>query len=226
LCIAQDPDTADFPGMPQSLTYAGYTDQVWRAEDIPAALVRYVQNPYLEFTEEVTSVNEELETGNGELVTVNTQPNGSRGSRKRTSSVSRARCCSRPKTALPGIEVLVVEDVTAARDAVQRLLEQHGTQVRAVTSAALTTEAFMVRRPDVIVADIGMPDEDGYSMISHLREIEQEQGTPRVPAVAVTAFARTEDRERALSAGFDEHVPKPINPDDLIGALARLARKR
>ena len=71
----------------------------------------------------------------------------------------------------------------------------------------------------MIVADIGMPGEDGYALLTGLRRTEQEQRTTRVPAVAVTAFARSEDRHRALAAGFDEHLPKPIDPERLIAVL-------
>jgi CheY-like chemotaxis protein len=67
-----------------------------------------------------------------------------------------------------------------------------------------------------------MPEEDGYSMIKRLRQCEQEQGTQRVPAVAVTAFAREEDRQCALEAGFDDHLPKPIDPEGLVSAVVRL----
>jgi len=123
------------------------------------------------------------------------------------------------------MDVLVVEDVIAAREAVHRLLEQQGAQVRAVASAARAAEAFVRRRPDVVVTDIGMPDEDGYSLIRRIRQIEKEQGIDRVPAVAVTAFARAEDRQRALAAGFDEHISKPINPEALLNALRRLVNE-
>jgi CheY-like chemotaxis protein/anti-sigma regulatory factor (Ser/Thr protein kinase) len=125
---------------------------------------------------------------------------------------------------LHGVEVLIVEDVTAARQAEQLLLEGAGAQVRSATCAALALEAFAARRPDIVVADIGMPDEDGYSMMKRLRQIEQEERTTRVPAIAVTAFARAEDRQRALAAGFDDHLPKPINPDLLMTTIARLTR--
>ncbi len=123
---------------------------------------------------------------------------------------------------LRGIEVLLVEDETMAREATQRLLEQEGAQVRAVNSAVNAHEAFGIRRPDVIVADIGMPGEDGYTVLTGLRRTEQEQGTARVPAVAVTAFARSEDRQHALAAGFDEHLPKPLDPERLIAVVAQL----
>jgi PAS domain S-box-containing protein len=129
---------------------------------------------------------------------------------------------SRASPALRDIEVLLVEDETMAREATQRLLEQHGAQVRAVSSAANAHEAFEIRRPDVIVADIGMPGEDGYALLTRLRRIELERQTARVPAVAVTAFARSEDRQRALTAGFDDHLPKPVDPEQLIVVVAQL----
>ncbi len=132
---------------------------------------------------------------------------------------------SAPTDQLRGIEVLLVEDEMLAREAIARLLEQYGAQVRAVSSAARAREAFEIRRPDVVVADIGMPQEDGYSLVTSLRRIEESQGTPRVPAVAATAFARTEDRQRALAAGFDEHMAKPVDPERVIEVLARLVRE-
>jgi two-component system, chemotaxis family, CheB/CheR fusion protein len=127
---------------------------------------------------------------------------------------------------IAGLQLLLVEDETAARSATQFLLEQHGAQVRAVSSAALAREALATRRPDAIVADIGMPGEDGYTFLRSIRRVEQEQGLARVPAVAVTAFARVEDREHALAAGFDAHVAKPIDPEELIGVLSRITRDR
>jgi CheY-like chemotaxis protein len=123
---------------------------------------------------------------------------------------------------LTGIEILLVDDETMARAATGRLLEQYGAQVRASSSAAGAREAFEIRRPDVIVADIGMPAEDGNELLASLRSIEQEQGTARIPAVAVTAFARAEDRDRALAAGFDAHLPKPVDPDRLVAVLVKL----
>jgi CheY-like chemotaxis protein/anti-sigma regulatory factor (Ser/Thr protein kinase) len=125
---------------------------------------------------------------------------------------------------LRGIEVLLIEDESMTRQATALMLEQHGAQVRAVSSAARASEAFEIRRPDVIVADVGMPDEDGYALLRRLRSREQEQNWKRVPAVAVTAFARTEDRQLALAAGFDEHLPKPVDPARLVSVLAGLAR--
>jgi two-component system CheB/CheR fusion protein len=131
-----------------------------------------------------------------------------------------------PRDRLRGIRVLLVEDESMAREATARLLEQSGAQVRGVSSAAQAREALASQRPDVIVADIGMAGEDGYTLLAGLRRTEQAQSLPRLPAIAVTAFARSEDRQRALSAGFDEHLPKPVEPEQLIHALMKLARAR
>ncbi|HEY1888871.1 MAG TPA: chemotaxis protein CheB [Steroidobacteraceae bacterium] len=125
---------------------------------------------------------------------------------------------------LKGIDVLLVEDEALAREVTGRLLEEYGASVRAVGSATRAREAFERRRPDVIVGDVGLPGEDGYALLSQLRRIEQAQHSPRVPAVAVTAFARSEDRERALAAGFDEHLSKPVDVERLLALLAQWAR--
>jgi len=124
---------------------------------------------------------------------------------------------------LVGMEVLLVEDEIMAREATELSLKKNGARVRAVESAARAREAYATRRPDVIVADIGMPDEDGYALITQIRRTEQAQRTARVPAVAVTAFARSEDRKRALAAGFDEHLSKPVDCERLVCVLEQLA---
>jgi signal transduction histidine kinase/CheY-like chemotaxis protein len=133
------------------------------------------------------------------------------------------------RPALPNlsrIEVLLVDDEPSAREALSRLLEQYGASVRAVASCAAARRAVTRRRPDVIVADIAMPEEDGYSLIRRLRRDERERHERRIPALAVTAFARLEDRQRALAASFDDHLPKPVDPDRLLAAVAALARSK
>jgi CheY-like chemotaxis protein len=127
---------------------------------------------------------------------------------------------------LRGADLLLVEDETAARAATHFLLEQRGATVRSAQSAAQARQALTVRRPDAIIADIGMPDEDGYAFLRALRRFEQEQGLPPVPAVAVTAFARPADRDCALGAGFNEHLSKPVDPDELVAVLAQLIQDR
>ena len=133
------------------------------------------------------------------------------------------------KPAVPNlsrIEVLLVDDEPSAREALGRLLEQYGASVRAVGSCAAARRAVTQLRPDVIVADIAMPEEDGYSLMRGLRRDERERHERRIPALAVTAFARLEDRQRALAASFDDHLPKPVDPDRLLSAVATLARSK
>ncbi len=137
----------------------------------------------------------------------------------------RADALRDPKV-LQGIDVLLVEDEPTAREATARLLVQFGAQVRPAPSAARARELFEALRPDVILADVGMAGEDGYALIRALRDLEKKRSLPRTPAIAVTAFARTEDRERALAAGFDGHLPKPVNSDRLIDLLAQWKVRR
>jgi len=130
----------------------------------------------------------------------------------------------RPKesTTLRGAQVLLIEDDDAARGATEALLKQYGANVRSVESAARARAVLAEWRPDAIVADIGMPHEDGYAFLAARRRLEQQQNLPRIPAVAVTAFARPEDRDRAIAAGFDHHLPKPLDGEKLAAALGQL----
>jgi signal transduction histidine kinase/CheY-like chemotaxis protein len=125
-------------------------------------------------------------------------------------------------TSLHGVDLLLLEDETAARTATHFLLEQRGATVRSVGSAEQAREALAARRPDAIIADIGMPDEDGYTFLEGVRREDRERKLARIPAIAVTAFARAEDRERALAAGFDDHLPKPVDTEKLIRLLSEL----
>jgi PAS domain S-box-containing protein len=119
---------------------------------------------------------------------------------------------------LAGVRALVVDDEDDARELLKSALENYGADVIAVSSAAeayaLITETPPQERPDVMVTDIGMPDEDGYSLIRRLREWEEAHGA-YIPAVALTAYGRVEDRVNALKAGFQIHVAKPVDPDEL-----------
>jgi len=123
---------------------------------------------------------------------------------------------------LQGVRVLVVDDEADARELLTTLLGQYGAEVIAVTSASEALEALHRLKPNVLVSDIGMPEEDGYTLIRQIRMLKAEQGG-RIPAVALTAYARTEDRTQALLAGFQLHVPKPVNPDELAVVVANLA---
>jgi signal transduction histidine kinase len=121
--------------------------------------------------------------------------------------------------ALTGIRVLLVEDEAEVRDAMLAVLESAGAAVRGAESAPEARQQIDDEQFDVILSDIGMPDEDGYSLIRSLRQ----QGN-RTPAIAVTAFGRPEDRSRALQAGFDLHMPKPVEPRGLFRAIRELLR--
>ncbi|MBH8573881.1 PAS domain S-box protein [Nostocaceae cyanobacterium CENA369] len=123
---------------------------------------------------------------------------------------------------LNGLRVLVVDDEPDTRQLVTTVLGQYGAQVMAVTSAFEAIDALQQFHPDILVSDIGMPQEDGYALIRKLRALSQEQGG-KIPAVALTAYARAEDRTQALLAGFQLHVPKPVNPTELAAVVANLA---
>jgi CheY-like chemotaxis protein len=122
-----------------------------------------------------------------------------------------------------GLRVLVIDDERDSREVTKATLERCKA---IVTTAASAAEAFdWLRgspRPDVIVSDIGMPDENGYAFIRRLRALPREEGG-RIPAVALTAFARADDRRRALTAGFQNHAAKPIEPQELLIVVANLA---
>jgi PAS domain S-box-containing protein len=123
---------------------------------------------------------------------------------------------------LDHLQVLVVDDEADARELLMAVLEQCGAEAIAVASAAEALEALQRWRPDVLVSDIGMPQEDGYVLIGKVRALVPEQGG-RIPAIALTAYARAEDRTRALAAGFQTHVPKPVEPAELAFVIASLA---
>ncbi|MFL6604958.1 MAG: chemotaxis protein CheB [Steroidobacteraceae bacterium] len=126
---------------------------------------------------------------------------------------------------MSGIDVLLVEDEPATRAATALLLRQHGANVREADSANAAREAIAIRRPQLLIADVGLPGEDGYMMLEELRRSEQQNLTPRIPAVAVTAFASSDDRKKAMASGFDEHLPKPLAPDRFVATVAKLLHR-
>jgi PAS domain S-box-containing protein len=123
---------------------------------------------------------------------------------------------------LSDVHVLVVEDDTDARELVAEVLQRCGAHVVTAASATEGMEAFRQRVPDVLVSDIEMPQEDGYSFIRKIRELPADKGG-RVPAAALTAYASTADRMRVLSAGFNIHLAKPVQPAELAVVVANLA---
>ncbi|WP_375473801.1 ATP-binding protein [uncultured Nostoc sp.] len=122
---------------------------------------------------------------------------------------------------LNGIRVLVVDDDTDSRDFVAFVLEQDGAFVMAVSSADEALKTLTEVKPDVLVSDISMPDMDGYMLIHEMRTRTPEQGG-QIPAIALTAFARNNDYEKVLKAGFQIHLSKPFNPEKLIAAIVKL----
>jgi PAS domain S-box-containing protein len=135
--------------------------------------------------------------------------------------------CASPlaHSALAQLRVLVVEDEADTQHLLRALLEGSGSQVATASSVAEALELFKQWQPEVLISDIGMPNEDGYALIRKVRAWEAQQGAARVPAIALTAYARAEDRVRALRAGFQIHVPKPIQPNELIATVASLVER-
>jgi CheY-like chemotaxis protein len=126
---------------------------------------------------------------------------------------------------LDGVKILIVDDEADARELLATLLRQSGAVVTVVASArealATITQSLPEQRPDLLVSDIGMPEEDGYMLMRQVRALAPEQGG-RIPAIALTAYARTEDRIKALAAGFQSHVPKPVEPAEFIAVVVNL----
>jgi PAS domain S-box-containing protein len=125
---------------------------------------------------------------------------------------------------LEGLRVLIVDDEADARELMRMILRSSGAEVTAAACAEEALEQLEQWHPDVLVSDIGLPGDDGYVLIQKLRSWEAERGQS-IPALAVTAYARAEDRSRALSAGFQMHVVKPLEPADLVAAIYNLVSK-
>jgi CheY-like chemotaxis protein len=125
-------------------------------------------------------------------------------------------------TALTGVRVLVVDDDADALELLAIVLEGHGASVTKATSAAEALVALKSAQPQVLISDISRPVTNGYELMRAVRSLPPECGG-RIPAASVTAFAREEDRLQALAAGFQTHIPKPVMPDELVEAVARLA---
>ena len=128
------------------------------------------------------------------------------------------------KKTLENISVLIVEDDPDSREVLQLFLEQNGASVRAVDSARTAMTALSdsgVGLPDVIVSDLAMPEEDGYSLVSRIRQLPPEKGG-RVPALALSAFASAESRQRAFESGFQRYLTKPFEPDLIVDQIVAL----
>jgi CheY-like chemotaxis protein/anti-sigma regulatory factor (Ser/Thr protein kinase) len=122
--------------------------------------------------------------------------------------------------ALQGIDILVVDDDQDARELISHILAERGAVVHLASSGDAALDMLDEVEPTVLISDIGMPGMDGYSLMRHIRTRVRR----RLPAIALTAFARPEDQERARLAGFDTHVAKPVEPAELVAAVVDLAR--
>jgi CheY-like chemotaxis protein len=127
-------------------------------------------------------------------------------------------------SSLSGLRVLVVDDEIDARSLLTTMLERCGAQVVAVGSAREGLESVEAWQPDVLIADIGMPVEDGYGLIKKIRALPKERGG-QIPALALTAYARTEDRVRALSEGYQVHLAKPVDRFELAAVVTSLGHR-
>ncbi|HSK62688.1 MAG TPA: ATP-binding protein, partial [Pyrinomonadaceae bacterium] len=123
---------------------------------------------------------------------------------------------------LDGLRVLLVDDELETREIISTVVERTGAEVKSCTSAREALNEVVEWRPDVILSDIAMPDEDGYSFIHRVRSLSQHEGG-NTPAAALTAYAREEDRKQALAAGYQMHIAKPIGAGQLVTMIAKLA---
>jgi len=117
--------------------------------------------------------------------------------------------------------VLVVEDHDDARELVAGVLEGAGARVLSASTAQEAVDLATDVRPEVLVADVGLPGEDGYSLLARIRAM-----VPEIPALALTAYARASDRDRAMAAGFQQHVVKPADPEQLLRVIVALLSPR
>jgi CheY-like chemotaxis protein len=124
---------------------------------------------------------------------------------------------------LRGLHVLVVDDDDDARQLVASVLEDCGCRVSVANSARAALNRLIEDSPEVLLSDVAMPGEDGYELIRKVRSLPRERGGA-IPAAALTAYARPEDRRRLLNAGFSIHLPKPIEPAELVAVVSTLSR--
>ena len=126
---------------------------------------------------------------------------------------------------LSGTHVLAVDDEPDALRLLTEILEAAGARVTSATSGGAALEKIRMVKPDVLVVDLGMPLMDGFELIGRVRQAE-EPAIRDVPAAALTAYARSEDRARTLQSGFEMHLAKPVDPLELVSAVKALARRR
>jgi PAS domain S-box-containing protein len=140
---------------------------------------------------------------------------------ERRREVERRRRRGNDRVSLDGVHVLLVEDDDDSRKLLSTMLKRYGAKVTSTKSAAEALNVFSEDLPDVMISDIGMPDEDGYELIRKLRSFPADKGG-MTPAIALTGYASRKDRERALEAGYHKHMAKPVEQAEMIAAIASL----
>jgi PAS domain S-box-containing protein len=166
---------------------------------------------------------ENREDGQGALFTIRLPlPSGELRSEMLPGAASQLRESAAERPNLDGINILIVDDETDALDLITVELAQHGAQVTAVTNAEDALKALSEKNYEVLISDIGMPKTDGYELMRQIRQKENGTGK-RIPAVALTAYARVQDRMQAILAGFSTHIAKPVDANELVTVVASLA---
>ena len=158
------------------------------------------------------------------VLSINSVPGRKTGA---DSTLTRARATGRLNIECPprldGVRVLVVDDDSDTRQMLKAVLSECQADVITAASAAEAIKEIKQRKPDVLVSDLGMPDQDGYELIKNIRNAESADNTARIPALALTAYAKAEDRVRALAGGYQVHLAKPVEPAEFVLVVANLA---
>ncbi|MFN2500043.1 MAG: ATP-binding protein, partial [Pyrinomonadaceae bacterium] len=166
---------------------------------------------------------ENRDDGPGAVFTVRLPlPSGELRAESLTNAAAFLREMQPEPLALEGLRILIVDDETDALDLISMELAQHGAKVTGVTSAERALQTLTADTFDVLISDIGMPQMDGYDLMRQIRKQEDDTQKP-IPAIALTAYARVQDRMRAILAGYSTHVPKPVEANELVTVVASLA---
>jgi len=144
---------------------------------------------------------------------------------ERRKEIERRRSLGGERVSLDGIHVLIVEDDEDSRKLLSVMLKQHGAEVTSASSAADAYRLFNEKLPDVLISDIGMPEQDGYELMRRIRKLPVEKGG-LIPALALTGYATRKDHDLSLSAGYHRHIAKPIEQGELVAAIASLVGTR